>query len=153
MPTERPPHVGEVVPTFADRGCCVVSLTDPPIVSLGFLDRSRYYFFQVAPQLSSRGWVDPVPDPNDGVSIKGKWSWMVSMYGSGIAPSWLRSVYCLGIDPETLNKTTKPLRTPGNLIDILSEMSKIRSKSSNYITNVGSWRRVNTMFFIKETLN
>jgi hypothetical protein len=30
---------------------------------LGFLDRSRYFFFQVAPQLYSRGWVDPVPDP------------------------------------------------------------------------------------------
>jgi hypothetical protein len=23
MPTERPPLVGEVGPTFADRGCCV----------------------------------------------------------------------------------------------------------------------------------
>jgi hypothetical protein len=30
MPTERPPLVGEVVPTFADRGCCVVSATGPP---------------------------------------------------------------------------------------------------------------------------
>jgi hypothetical protein len=30
---------------------------------LGFLDRSRYFFYQVAPQLYSRGWVDPVPDP------------------------------------------------------------------------------------------
>jgi hypothetical protein len=30
MPTERPPLVGEVVPTFADRGCCMVSATDPP---------------------------------------------------------------------------------------------------------------------------
>jgi hypothetical protein len=29
MPTELPPHVGEVVPTFADRGCRVVSATDP----------------------------------------------------------------------------------------------------------------------------
>jgi hypothetical protein len=28
MPTERPPLVGEVGPTFADRGCCVVSATD-----------------------------------------------------------------------------------------------------------------------------
>jgi hypothetical protein len=63
MPTERPPLVGEVVPTFADRGCWVVSATDPPDVCLGFLDRSRYCFFQVVPQLSSRGWVDPVPDP------------------------------------------------------------------------------------------
>jgi hypothetical protein len=32
-------------------------------VNLGFLDRSRYFFFQVAPQLSSRGWLNPVPDP------------------------------------------------------------------------------------------
>jgi hypothetical protein len=63
MPTERPPLVGEVVPTFADRGCCVVSATDPPVVSLRFLGRSHYYFFQVAPQLPSRGGVDHVPDP------------------------------------------------------------------------------------------
>jgi hypothetical protein len=35
----------------------------PPLVSLDFLDRSRYFFLQVAPQLSSRGWVDTVPDP------------------------------------------------------------------------------------------
>jgi hypothetical protein len=49
--------------TFADRGCRVVSATDPYGRILGFLDRSRYYFFQVVPQLYSRGWVDPVPDP------------------------------------------------------------------------------------------
>jgi hypothetical protein len=30
---------------------------------LGFLDWSLYFFFQVAPQLYSRGRVDPVPDP------------------------------------------------------------------------------------------
>jgi hypothetical protein len=30
MPTERPSLVGEVVPSFADRGCCVVSATDSP---------------------------------------------------------------------------------------------------------------------------
>jgi hypothetical protein len=28
IPTERPPLVDEVVPTFADRGCRVVSATD-----------------------------------------------------------------------------------------------------------------------------
>jgi hypothetical protein len=28
MPRDRPPLVGEVVPIFADRGCCVVSATD-----------------------------------------------------------------------------------------------------------------------------
>jgi hypothetical protein len=30
IPTERPPLVGEVSATFADRGCGVVSPTDPP---------------------------------------------------------------------------------------------------------------------------
>jgi hypothetical protein len=35
----------------------------PTAVNLGFLDRSCYFFIQVAPQLSSRGWVDTVPDP------------------------------------------------------------------------------------------
>jgi hypothetical protein len=45
------------------RGCCVVKARDPHGRILGFLDRSRYYFFQVAPQLYSRGSVDPVPDP------------------------------------------------------------------------------------------
>jgi hypothetical protein len=54
MPTERPPLLGKVVPTFADRGCCVVSATNPPGRIHGFLDWSRYYFFQVAPQLYSR---------------------------------------------------------------------------------------------------
>jgi hypothetical protein len=35
----------------------------PTAVNIGFQDRSRYFSIQVAPQLSSRGWVDPVPDP------------------------------------------------------------------------------------------
>jgi hypothetical protein len=55
MLTERPPVVGEVIAKFADRGCHVVSVTDPYGRILGFLDRSRYYFFEVAPQLCSRG--------------------------------------------------------------------------------------------------
>jgi hypothetical protein len=45
----------KLVPTLADRGCRVVSATNPHGRILGFLDRSRYYFFQVAPQLYSRG--------------------------------------------------------------------------------------------------
>jgi hypothetical protein len=51
IPTERPPLVGEV----SVCGCRVVSATDPHGRILGFLDRSRYYLFQVAPQLYSRG--------------------------------------------------------------------------------------------------
>jgi hypothetical protein len=41
----------KIMPTFADRWCNVVSVTDPYGRNLGFLDRSRYFFFQVAPQL------------------------------------------------------------------------------------------------------
>jgi hypothetical protein len=49
--------------TSADRGCCVVSTTDPYGRILGFLDRSCYFSSQVAPQLYSRGWVGLIPDP------------------------------------------------------------------------------------------
>jgi hypothetical protein len=47
--------LAKLVPTFADRGCHVVSMTNPYGRILGFLDRSRYFFFQVAPQLHSQG--------------------------------------------------------------------------------------------------
>jgi hypothetical protein len=50
----------KLVPIFADRGCHVVSVADPYGRSLGFLDRSCYFLFQVAPQLYQRGWVDPL---------------------------------------------------------------------------------------------
>jgi hypothetical protein len=53
----------KLVPTFADTGWHVVSVTDPCGRILGFLDRSRYFIFQVAPQLYSRGWVGLVLDP------------------------------------------------------------------------------------------
>jgi hypothetical protein len=35
----------------------------PTVANLSFLNRSRYFFFQVAPHLSLRGWMGPVPDP------------------------------------------------------------------------------------------
>jgi hypothetical protein len=43
----------KLVSTFADKGCHTVSVTDPHSNILGFLDRSCYFFFQVAPQLYS----------------------------------------------------------------------------------------------------
>jgi hypothetical protein len=56
IPTERPPLVSEVSTNFLRiEGCHVVSVTNPYGSILGFLDRSRYYCFQVAPQLHSRG--------------------------------------------------------------------------------------------------
>jgi hypothetical protein len=61
IPAERPPIVGEVCYMRIEE-CRVVSVTDPYGFNLSFLDRSRYFFFQVALQLHSRGWVDPVPD-------------------------------------------------------------------------------------------
>jgi hypothetical protein len=35
----------KLLPTFADKGCHLVSVTDPYGCILGFLDRSRYFFF------------------------------------------------------------------------------------------------------------
>jgi hypothetical protein len=60
--TDRPPFVGEVSDNLCGKKVCrVVSAADRYCRYLSFLDLSRYYFFQVAPQLDSR--VDPVPDP------------------------------------------------------------------------------------------
>jgi hypothetical protein len=42
--TERPPLVVKLVPIFADRGCCVVSATDPHGRNLGFLDPEPLLF-------------------------------------------------------------------------------------------------------------
>jgi hypothetical protein len=43
MPIERPPLVGEVNAKFADKGCHMVSVTDPYACILGFVK----YFKQV----------------------------------------------------------------------------------------------------------
>jgi hypothetical protein len=45
----------KLVPTFADRRSQVVSMTDPCIRIIDFLERNRYFFFQVAPRLHLRG--------------------------------------------------------------------------------------------------
>jgi hypothetical protein len=45
----------KLAPTFTDIGCHMVSITNPFGRILGFLDRSRYYFFQAAPKLYSQG--------------------------------------------------------------------------------------------------
>jgi hypothetical protein len=55
IPTERLPLSEKSVSNFADRGCHLVSVMDPYSRILGFLDRSRYFFFQASPQLYSRG--------------------------------------------------------------------------------------------------
>jgi hypothetical protein len=49
-----------VVPTFVDRGVSRGQRGGSPTVdNLSFLDRSRYFFFQVAPHLSSQGLSGP----------------------------------------------------------------------------------------------
>jgi hypothetical protein len=61
--TERSPHVGEVSSNFCgwrmSRG--QRNGSPRPLISI-FYTRSRYFSIQVTRQLSSRGWVDPVPD-------------------------------------------------------------------------------------------
>jgi hypothetical protein len=56
-------HLAKLVPTFADKGVAWSAQRIPTVFNLGFVDRGRYFSIQVAPQLSSRGRVDPVPDP------------------------------------------------------------------------------------------
>jgi hypothetical protein len=46
IPTERSPLVGEVIANFADRGCHLVSVTDPYVRIFGFLDKSRYFYIK-----------------------------------------------------------------------------------------------------------
>jgi hypothetical protein len=56
--TKRPSLVSEVSANLVPRG-----LRDILYGRIfGFLERSRYFFFQVAPQLYQRGWEDPVAD-------------------------------------------------------------------------------------------
>jgi hypothetical protein len=51
IPTERLLLVAKLVPKFPDKGCLMFIVADPNGRNLGSLDQSRYFFFQVAPQL------------------------------------------------------------------------------------------------------
>jgi hypothetical protein len=53
--TDRAIAACKLTPTFEDRECHVARVADPYGRNLGFLDRSRYFFFEVAPRLYSRG--------------------------------------------------------------------------------------------------
>jgi hypothetical protein len=50
-------------PSFVDREVSRDQCGDSPLSLISVLDDSRYFIFQTAPHLSSRGWVDPVSDP------------------------------------------------------------------------------------------
>jgi hypothetical protein len=60
IPTER----GNFVPTSVDTDMSRSQRGGIPTpVNHNLLDRNRYFFFQVALHLSSRGWVGPVSEP------------------------------------------------------------------------------------------
>jgi hypothetical protein len=63
IPTWRPPLVDEVSATFLRiEGCRLVSAAHPYVRNVDFLDRIRYFFFQVAPQLYSTRLSGPAGD-------------------------------------------------------------------------------------------
>jgi hypothetical protein len=63
IPTERQPMVLEVSAKFVGKMCRVVSTMGPHSHNLGSIDRSRYSYIRVAPELSSHGWKYPVLGP------------------------------------------------------------------------------------------
>jgi hypothetical protein len=63
IPTERPPLVSEVSVNFRGLRVSLGQRNGSPLSYSLFLYRSSCYFFRVAYQLYSRGWVDPVPYP------------------------------------------------------------------------------------------
>jgi hypothetical protein len=80
--TEWPPLVSEVSGHFLRlEGVAWSAQRIPTAVNPGFLDRSRYFFIQVAPQLPSRSWVDPVPENAE------------NLVGPGIEPGTSGSSY------------------------------------------------------------
>jgi hypothetical protein len=53
--TEQLHLLAKLVTTFADRECRMASTMDAYGCICDFLDQSRYFFFQVTPQLYSQG--------------------------------------------------------------------------------------------------
>jgi hypothetical protein len=63
IPTERPPLVGEVIANFCGKRV-PRGRRDGYLRPYSRISRQEtLLFYQVAPQLYSRGWVVPVPDP------------------------------------------------------------------------------------------
>jgi hypothetical protein len=63
IPTERPPFVGEVSAKFSGYRVSRGQRNEFPRPLIRFSRPEPLLSFQVAPHLSPRGWVDPVPDP------------------------------------------------------------------------------------------
>jgi hypothetical protein len=62
-PTERPPLVGEVIANFCGERVPRGQRNGSLRPCSRFSRQEPLLFYQVHPQLYSRGWVDPVPDP------------------------------------------------------------------------------------------
>jgi hypothetical protein len=63
IPIERPPLLGEVVANFCGERVPRGQRNGSLRPYSRFSGQEPLLFYQVAPQLYSRGWVDPVPDP------------------------------------------------------------------------------------------
>jgi hypothetical protein len=63
IPIERPPPVNKVIAIFLRIEGVTWSAWRIPTAVFSFSRQEPLLFHQVAPQLYSRGWVDPVPDP------------------------------------------------------------------------------------------
>jgi hypothetical protein len=69
----------KLVPTFADRGYHVFSVTDPYGRIFAFLDRSRYFFFQVSSSIIHMRLMGPRSRPTTGSTGKrARTSWICS---------------------------------------------------------------------------
>jgi hypothetical protein len=62
LPIERPLLVSEVSANVCRYGCHVVSMTDPQVRNIDFLDQSCLLFFEVVNQLYSPNSADHIPD-------------------------------------------------------------------------------------------
>jgi hypothetical protein len=63
IPTERPPLVGEVFSNFCGKRVPRDQRDGSLLPYSRVSGQEPLRFYQVAPQLYSRGWVDPVTDP------------------------------------------------------------------------------------------
>jgi hypothetical protein len=120
IPTDQPPLVGEASANFyGEKGVAQSEWRIPYGRNLGFVDRSRYFFFQVAPQLYSRDWVDPVPDP-------------LFLRKSGIAGNRTRNSGSVARNSEQLCKIIQFLATKGIFLLFF------------YMTYLASWIHTHT---------
>jgi hypothetical protein len=129
--TELPLRPAKLVPTFAGRGCCVVNAT-VPCGTYSWFPRQEPLLFQVAPQLSSRGWVDRVPDPP-------------LLWNAGSVRNRTRDLWICSQGPWPLDlrggptyPTTRPLYTNSHITVIISSIVSTQALTWFVIVEVQS---------------